>query len=341
MAVENNNEHNDSMNQKPFRTLLIWVIWASTSLIVYLALYSGSNVWDFIAHDPSRVTWIIIAFFLIAVIASFTLTVMLTFEWQRAYATHEIAARDGLAKIECPSLRRSIDRFYRALQTTVDIDGSPDVEALLTLELAGFRRIGHSIDVAGNLMITLGLVGTVMGLTMTLTGLEGSLQALGHDQELLLSGLRHAMSGMGTAFYTTLLGAVLGGILLRVCAHITEQSVEGLYDFVTKTCLVYCSAEYKPSLQRDLRFVNTELSALQGNARHIKEALLSSKDAMEVFYAEVRRFNSRRDENDEESLESAIARHRRYCDVLREEVLLLHAVNTSWWARVKSLIRLR
>lgn len=329
------------MNQKPFRTLFLWVIWASTSLVVYISLYSGSEMWDFIYRDPSRITWLIMAFFLLAVIASFALTVMLTSEWRRAYAMHDVAARDGLAKIECMSARRAVDRFFRALQTTVDIDGEPDVEALLTLELAGFRRIGHSIDIAGNIMITLGLIGTVMGLTMTLTGLEGSLQALGHDQELLLSGLRHAMSGMGTAFYTTLLGAVLGGVLLRVFAHITEHGVEGLYDFVMKTCLVYCSSEYKPSLQRDLRFINTELNELHGTARHIKEAFLSSKDAMEEFYAEVRRFNAPRDEKDEDSLETAIARHRRYCDVLREEIMLLHSVNTSWWARLKSLFGMR
>jgi hypothetical protein len=274
-------------------------------------------------------------------VGSFVLTLLLTFEWIRGIAMQEEAARNGLNKMKIGSSRRHVDRFFDALKTTLEADGQPDVEALLEVELAVFKRISHSVEVIGNLLITLGLIGTVMGLTLTLTGLTSSLEALGHDQELLLSGLRKAMGGMGTAFYTTLLGAVLGGVLLRVFAQITEHGVEGLFDMVMRICLVHCSADYKPSLQRDMRFLNTELMSLDKNARSIEQSLALSRDVMNRFHEEVLRFNREAENKESDSIEEAINRHMRYVEVLRREYNLLNDINASWWQRLKSLFGLR
>lgn len=329
------------MNQRAFRTLTLWMIWAATAIIVYATLYRDTAVWDFIGHDPSRITWLIMGMFLFGVVGSFMLTMLVTFEWVRALSINVEAEKGGLAGIKPHGRRRAVDRFFNALKTTLDVDGQPDVEALLNVELSVFKRIGHSIEVIGNLLITLGLIGTVMGLTLTLTGLTSSLEALGHDQELLLAGLRKAMSGMGTAFYTTLLGAVLGGVLLRVFAQITDHGVEGLFDSVLRICLVYCSADYKPSMQRDMRFINKELEILRDHTRNLQAAFASSKLAIATFHEEVTRLNAEQLTPGENSLEAHIQRHRRYCDALREESFLLHSLKSSWWARLISLFKFR
>lgn len=56
-----------------------------------------------------------------------------------------------------------------------------------------FERGSHSVEVAGTLLVTMGLIGTVMELTLTLGGLTRCLDALGQNQARLLDGLRQEM----------------------------------------------------------------------------------------------------------------------------------------------------
>jgi hypothetical protein len=221
------------------------------------------------------VTWLILGLFVFGLICSFALTILVTLEALVANRVDESVAGKGLKAIDRLPRRRSVSRFYTALKTTTEAsNGNVDIETLLTSELSIYQRISHSTDVIGNLLITLGLIGTVVGLTLVLTGLTGSLEALGHDSEMMLSGLRTAMAGMGTAFYTTLLGAVLGGVLLRVFAQITEHGINSVYDAVMRTCLVHCAADLQPTMQRDLRHLDTPdrgaRAAHQGAAARVR-----------------------------------------------------------------------
>ncbi len=329
------------MNQRALRTLVLWVIWASTALVVYITLYRGTAVWEFIGQDPSRITWLILGMFLFGVASSFLLALRLTLETVRAHEIQKAAEQGGLNGIDTGRGHRAVNRFFIALKETVARDGQPDVDALLHTELSTYQRVSHTIEVVGNLLITLGLIGTVMGLTLTLTGLTSSLDALGHDQEILLAGLRKAMAGMGTAFYTTLLGAVLGGVILRVFAQITEHGVHSLFDFLMRVCLVHCSADYKPSVQREFRFLNQEIAELEGNLAAVQRAFLASREAMEAFRKDVAALNRRDAGPEQDSLEEAIRRHRKYCEVLREELHLINCVNNSWWARLKAILGFR
>lgn len=323
------------MKINPYKTLFHWGIWAFISVAVYLTLYIDAKVWTFMQDDPSRITWLIAGLFIIGVIASGMLALVITFEGIVIGKIQKAAKKDGLFGINPASTRRASHRFFSALQDTLKADGQPDAEVLANIELAALHRNSHAIEVMGNLLITLGLIGTVMGLTLTLTGLTSSLEALGHDQELLLEGLRKAMGGMGTAFYTTLLGAVLGGILLRVFAHITDNGVGQLYDNLMRTCLIYCSADYKPTLAREARMLNSEMKLLDQNIDRINRGFAASQETMAAFKVELNRFRkSAKEGDDDESLDEMIKRHRVYCQVLRDEIHLINAVNRSWWARL-------
>ena len=95
---------------------------------------------------------------------------------------------------------------------------------------SGFVNQDHSIDylsnklsrreyfvqLGSNIMITLGLIGTISGLIISITGLEQVMTSLGDDGTVVVGGLKQALDGMGTAFYTTLFGAVLGGFFLKL-----------------------------------------------------------------------------------------------------------------------------
>jgi hypothetical protein len=276
------------MVQRGYRALVLWVAWAAAAIIIYLGLYQDTEVLTFVKHDPSRITWAIIGLFALGVAVSFALTILLTLESIKVDDLERIAKRDGWLGIEQADKKGCVAEFFTSLRTIVNNNGELNIEALVDVEFSIYQRIAHALEIIGNLLITLGLIGTVAGLTLTLTGLTSSLDALGQDQAQLLSGLRGAMSGMGTAFYTTLLGAVLGGVLLRIFAHIDENGVESLEDALTRTCLVFCSADLKPSLERDLRLINAQVDNLSRNIEGLYKLLDNTRKAMSDFAADVK-----------------------------------------------------
>ncbi|MGE0372966.1 MAG: MotA/TolQ/ExbB proton channel family protein [Gammaproteobacteria bacterium] len=323
------------MNQKPFRTLLLWIIWAATAVITYFSLYRGGEVWAFVLTDQSRVTWLILGLFVFGLICSFALTILVTLEALVANRVDEGVAGKGLNAIDRLPRRRSVSRFYTALKTTTEAsNGNVDIETLLTSELSIYQRISHSTDVIGNLLITLGLIGTVVGLTLVLTGLTGSLEALGHDSEMMLSGLRKAMAGMGTAFYTTLLGAVLGGVLLRVFAQITEHGINSVYDAVMRTCLVHCAADLQPTMQRDLRHLDTQIEALGLRIKVLQHAFDESRETMARFREEATRLRDLSQEENKILLDN-IRLHKHSIEMMRGEVRAMRNINKPWWVRLR------
>ncbi len=326
------------MNQKPLRTLLLWTIWAATALVVYITLYRDTQIWTFVGGDVSHVTWLIMALFLLGVGASFVLTVIVTLEAQRAATLDELARQGGLKAIGVSDSKRAVDRFFNAIQSTLSSRGQPDVETLLHIELAAYERMSHTVEVIGNILITLGLIGTVMGLTLTLTGLTGSLDALGHDQAMLLEGLRQAMSGMGTAFYTTLLGAVLGGVLLRMFAQITQNGVEGLHDNMLRTCLVYCSADYAQTTEREVRHLNAEIKALEENIEKLQLVFGRSQQAITQFREEIKKLGEPAGEGGE-PLHVLLDKHKAYCEMLRQEMHMLAHMDRPWYIKWREIFR--
>ena len=328
------------MRHRPYRTLLLWLIWALAATGVYFGFYQDAGLWDFLAHDKTRITWIILGFFVFGLAASLALSIALTKESLAARQIEADVRGKGLIGFETTSEARAVERYFQSLKLAMDSNSKPDAEALLNVELAVFQRMSRSIEVSGNLLITLGLIGTVMGLTLTLTGLTASLDALGHDQEQLLEGLRKAMGGMGTAFYTTLLGAILGGVLLRVFAQITEQGVEGLFDRTMRICLVYCSADFKPSLERDIRFLDAEMASLGERVKFLQSAFSASRKSMEDFREEVVNLRGLSQE-ERTSLLETIEMNRQAYMLMRQETRLMQNLNRTFWQRCKDVLRFK
>ena len=326
------------MNRGPLRTLLLWIVWAFAALMVYFTLYRDTHIWQFVEHDSSHITMFIIVFFLFGIISSFVLTIFVTLESLRAKRLDAMAREGGLKAIAITSSKRAADRFFQAIQSTLTSKGQPDVETLLHIELAGYERASHSVEVLGNILITMGLIGTVMGLTLTLTGLTGSLDALGHDQEALVLGLRQAMSGMGTAFYTTLLGAVLGGVLLRMFAQITQNGVEGLHDNLMRTCLVYCSGDYVQTTEREVRHLNDEIQLLARNIERLQNVFGSSQATIGQFREEIKRLGDAPEEG-AEPLYLLLDKHRAYCEMLRQEMHMLAHMDRPWYIKWREIFR--
>lgn len=325
------------MIQRGYRALFLWIVWASAAIIIYLGLYADTDVLEFVKTDPSRITWVIIGLFIIGILSSFILTLMLTFESILVDSIEKTAKTNGWLGIVNTPKKLGVARFFDSLKSVVEKNGEINIESLVDVEFAIYQRIAHALEVIGNLLITLGLIGTVVGLTLTLTGLTSSLEALGEDQEQLLSGLRGAMGGMGTAFYTTLLGSVLGGVLLRVFSHIDQNGVESLEESLTRICLVHCSSDFKPSVERDIRLLNTEILELTNNIKLLQSTLEESRSSMQAFSGELR--DLRALELNDTVIKKTFLEQAKYHKALRNEFQLKRMIKGRWWSVLKNSFR--
>jgi len=328
------------VNQHALKALFYWAIWFTVTIVGYAQLHQGTDVVEFMQHDKSRITWLIVIVFIFGAIISLLLVLALTFEWAQAYDVEDKVDESGLAGFNNQGFRRMLGRYLRNLKYALSINASPDPEQLLNVEMGGYRRTNHFIETLGNLLITLGLIGTVVGLTLTLTGLTGSLKALGGDQELLISSLRDSMAGMGTAFYTTLLGAALGGVILRVFALISEHSIDGLHDMIMRLCIVKFGADLKPSAERDIHELETELERLRKNVEGLDQAFVGSANSLANFRNEVRLLRVPVEEEETEaSLHQAVKMQDYYCHLLKAEIDMLNTLNNPWRMRWRHLFR--
>jgi len=318
------------MVPRGYRTLVLWIAWSVAMIVIYAGLYHDTDVWGFVQDDPTRITWAILMLFSVGIITSFILTGLITLEALSVDKLEVIARRSGWLGVDYSKKTMCVSNYFQSLKTVVDNNGEINVEALVDVEFSIYQRTAHALEVIGNLLITLGLVGTVVGLTLTLTGLTSSLEALGQDQEQLLRGLRRAMGGMGTAFYTTLLGSVLGGVILRVFAQINQNGIESLENALTRICLVYCSADFKPSTERDVRSLNAEIDKFNQNLSNLKNNVNEAKKIIADFSEEMGNLRTV-EEQENESIHQNLITRQKYLKSLRDEFQLKRMNRGSWW----------
>src|SRR3569832_1735084 len=199
------------IQERAFRTMFLWLIWAAAAIAVHFALYLDPNLWAYIKQDQSKITWVTYGLFIIGVLMSFSLVLKITAEAIHASKLGKTAMKFSLAGINPENPASAVERFFLSLKEVIRKNEQPDVEALLDMEMGPYHRTSHAVVIIGNLLITLGLFGTVVGLLLSLVGLSFSLFALGHDLERLLAGLTRAFGGGGAAGGAARRGAGGGG----------------------------------------------------------------------------------------------------------------------------------
>lgn len=171
--------------------------------------------------------WIVVLFFvgaLLAVRAAATLQK----NWRTLFACED--------SLQMPEIKEN--NFFQigylmsnALELQQD-RGSVDIDQLLDTFVARHNSRIRFIGGLGAILITLGLLGTIIGLLMSVQGLgdiagEAGSQA-GLSESAMKAGLSNTINGMGTAFYTTLFGALFGGVVLRILAVNLSNSLSEL-----------------------------------------------------------------------------------------------------------------
>lgn len=120
--------------------------------------------------------------------------------------------------------RSHIDNLYTISLSNPDVSQDNLIEVLHTRLMARNRVV----ELFSSILITLGLIGTILGLIIMMGDLTETMGGGSVGDELLAKlgdPNTGALRGLSTAFLTTLLGAIFGGVVLRVLTSVVDASI--------------------------------------------------------------------------------------------------------------------
>lgn len=108
---------------------------------------------------------------------------------------------------------------------------------LLQTRMQARTRFTEQLSAA---IVTLGLVGTIIGLVYAVNPLaEAFAPGAKGNTDVIFAKMGEVMESMKTAFYTTLWGAVMGGIALRMLSILVDSASESLVAHIAELCEVH------------------------------------------------------------------------------------------------------
>ena len=135
-----------------------------------------------------------------------------------------------------PSLFRDhIDNLHEIFRRDCNISQDNLVTLLQTRLLAKTRLV----EFCSSILVTLGLVGTIIGLIQSAGGLGTVFKAMSEGDTSIMEGVDAALGGMGVAFYTTLMGAILGGVCLRLLSNLVDANTEHVVSHIAELTEIY------------------------------------------------------------------------------------------------------
>lgn len=258
--------------------LLKWAGWAVILVTIFIFFMRGFFLAG-LEKDASGISWVIIAFFAIGTGLSFLEAAKL------ARDQHHLnqLVRNGLEGLEhldgrVPRLLKKIQVLYAKNQP---VDTGVIIDSFDTYHGASVR----SLAVTSTVLVTFGLIGTMIGLISSISGLNELVSSIGTSQTELMKGMQKTINGMGVAFYTTFFGAFFGGILLKILA----ASLSGSLSRVSASLQNFIALELNPSTLPDMMSsLNREVAALAETWKAMSENMAESGKQLEENLA---RFN--------------------------------------------------
>lgn len=168
----------------------------------------------------------LVVIFIIGALFILSLIVLFAVYTRYKYLTHEIS---GTTEQGNRFLRYSVNQFAESYKRYGKETNTPAIiEEAVGSRLGGCLLAERFLNNAVSLFVTLGLFGTFLGLSLSVGSLSTLLSSSGSsDWTTVLSsvgdGLLSALSGMGVAFYTSLIG-VACSIILTVLRSIFSPS---------------------------------------------------------------------------------------------------------------------
>lgn len=114
---------------------------------------------------------------------------------------------------------------------------------LIEILHARLRARSQVSELFAGILVTLGLIGTIVGLIVMMNSLATIMLDHGGGSDELLVALANPdtgpLSGLGIAFYTTLLGAIFGGVVLRVLSSVIDANIRRYTALLAELTEVY------------------------------------------------------------------------------------------------------
>lgn len=248
---------NDSQEKSFLTPLTQWVI-VVVGVHAVVAGLMGETVLRAVSSDSSGISTILVACYAVALARSFLDVRYISRQTQMAKRQVLTLVAGGrirtlLEKCEDSLLRDHITNLYEISRRSSEVS-QDNLVVLMQSRLHARIRL---TEIAGGVLVTIGLVGTIVGLISSFAGIDVVLKNVGEDKQKLLSGFTDTLGGMGTAFYTTLLGSILGGVVMRVLNTIVVSSTDALLSRIAELTEVYILPTLRTTAKRKRRHEET------------------------------------------------------------------------------------
>lgn len=254
VAQQQKKQENVQLDRDP---MLEWIVYAVV-LISLLSAVAGRYLVSAIQTDSSYLCLMIIVLFVLGAVVNFLGMRRLRNEYVcAAVCMNNLKKAGGLEKVCQGPAAGIFHQHVMDLGKIAKHDANLTQDSLVTLLYSRMMAKSKMVDILAGVLVTLGLIGTIVGLISMTDGLSATLASLGDDGEAsdLLSGMRSTMSGLGTAFNTTLVGAILGSVVLRILNNVYTSNVDHLVTYVATTTEVNIVPKLKRKSRRELEAV--------------------------------------------------------------------------------------
>jgi len=253
LAEEAKRDRNLALDRDPLRE---WLIYAAV-IGGLITVAAGRHLVRAVVTDTSGLCVVIIGLFMLGIVLNFRAVKTLRNEFVcAAFLLKKIKSNGGFNEIVAVSPSGVFHQHIKDLVTIAKHDPNVSQDSLVTLMYSRMMARAKIVDVLSGVLVSLGLIGTVVGLISMTNGLGQTLENLGDssDASSLMTGLRATMSGLGTAFYTTLVGAILGSVVLRVLNNVYTSNVDHFVSYIASITEV----QITPRLRKSARVSKPE-----------------------------------------------------------------------------------
>ena len=229
---------------------------------------------------------------IVSIVALFVLAVLLLFYVSARYK-HLSSMVTGSLDKDNGFLRFVVNDFASAYKKYgLDVNAPALVQNAVSVKLSGLLLIERFLNNAVSLFVTLGLFGTFLGLSLSVSSLTELIGYSNTDQWLSVldsvgEGLMSALSGMGVAFYTSLVGVACSILLTLLRSVFSPQAQREKLETQVELWLDHSVAPTLPTekAKDNADLIRQMIHALDAAAESMDKTLKRSTDELKLTLA--------------------------------------------------------
>lgn len=229
---------------------------------------------------------------IVAIVALFALAVLLLFYVSARYK-HLSSMVTGSLDKDNGFLRFVVNDFASAYKKYgLEVNTPALVQNAVSVKLSGLLLIERFLNNAVSLFVTLGLFGTFLGLSLSVSSLTELIGYSNTDQWLSVldsvgEGLMSALSGMGVAFYTSLVGVACSILLTLLRSVFSPQAQREKLETQVELWLDHSVAPTLPTekAKDNADLIRQMIHALDTAAESMDKTLKRSTDELKLTLA--------------------------------------------------------